>query len=220
METTELRKQDVIDQLVWDDRVNANDVFVNVENGSVQLKGKVPNISAKFAAASDAYMVDGVTSVDNQLKVEFPERETIPEDAQITSNVSNMLLWSDSIDSSDISVKTENGVVTLTGSVNSYWEKAEAEDIAASALGVADVVNLLNVNLTGTFIDAEIETDIENAFRRSLLIDEEKIDVTVVNGLATLTGTVNSYQVKRIALDIASYTAGVTDVIDELVVAY
>lgn len=220
METEEIKKQDVIDQLVWDDSVNANDIFVNVENGSVQLKGKVPNISAKFAAARDAYMVAGVKSVDNQLEVEFPARETVPSDAEITSNIRNMLLWSDNVISTDISVETENGIVTLSGSVNSYWEKSEAEDIAASALGVVDVINLLTVNLTGTFIDADIETDIENAFRRSILIDETKVDVKVVNGVATLTGTVESYNAKRVALDIAAYTAGVTDVIDELVVVY
>ena len=220
MKTDEIKKQDVIDQLVWDDRVNANDVMVQIEDGSVKLKGKVPNISAKYAAARDAYMVEGVISVDNQLEVEFPERETIPTDMEITSNVSNMLLWSDNVISSDIRVKTENGVVTLSGSVNTYWEKMEAEDIAASALGVVDVINLLDVNLTGTFIDAEIETDIENAFRRSIIIDENKVNVSVVNGLATLTGTVPTYHAKRVAGDIARYTAGVTDVINDLVVVY
>jgi osmotically-inducible protein OsmY len=220
MKTDEIKKQDVIDQLVWDDRVNANDVMVHIEDGSVKLKGKVPNISAKYAAARDAYMVEGVISVDNQLEVEFPERETIPTDMEITSNVSNMLLWSDNVISSDIRVKTEDGVVTLSGSVNTYWEKMEAEDIAASALGVVDVINLLDVNLTGTFIDAEIETDIENAFRRSIIIDEKKVNVSVVNGVATLTGTVPTYQAKRVAGDIARYTAGVTDVINNLVVAF
>ena len=220
METRELTKQDVIDQLVWDDRVDANDVLVNVEDGSVQLKGKVPNISAKFAAARDAYMVTGVQSVDNQLEVEFPSTETIPEDEQLTNNVSNMLLWNDSIDSSDIAIKTENGVVTLTGTVNSFWEKTEAEEVAATAVGVVDVINLLNINLTGTFIDADIETDIENAFRRSNLIDEDKVTVDVTNGVVTLTGFVNTYQIKRVALDIAAYTAGVSDVIDDLTVQY
>jgi osmotically-inducible protein OsmY len=220
METNEIRKQDVIDQLVWDDRVNANDVMVKVEDGTVKLKGKVPNIRAKYAAARDAYMVEGVISVDNQLEVEFPERETVPTDVEITRNVSNMLLWSNNVISSDIRVKTENGVVTLTGSVNTYWEKMEAEDIAVSAFGVIDVINLLDVNLTGTFIDAEIETDIENAFRRSIIIDEKKVNVSVVNGVATLTGTVPTYQAKRVAGDIARYTAGVTDVINDLVVVF
>ena len=220
MQTTELKKQDVIDQLVWDNRVNANDVMVNVEDGNVQLRGKVPSNSARHAAAQAAYLVAGVERVDNQLEVEFPETETIPEDVQITSNAGNMLLWSDTVDSSAITVKTENGVVTLAGSVNSYWEKTEAEEIAASALGVTRVINLLDVNLTGAFIDADIETDIENAFRRSILIDEDKVNVDVTDGIATLTGIVNTYQIKQVAVDIAGYTAGVTDVIDELTVQY
>ncbi len=212
----ELKKQDVVDQLTWDDSVNANDIYVNVDDRSVQLKGKVPNYASKIAATNAAFRVAGVRNVENYLDIEFPPSITLPTDDEITSNINNMLIWNSKILSSDIKVETINGVVTLTGSVSTYWEKYLAEDIANSARGVLEVNNLLNVELTKSIIDIDIENDIKEAYRRSILIDETKIEVSVTNGVVTLTGSVESYPIKREALDIAIYTTGVVEVNDQL----
>jgi osmotically-inducible protein OsmY len=216
METTEKIKQDIIEHLKWDNSINANDVSVHVSDGNVQLQGKVPNFSSKIAATQDAYMVSGVKYVDNQIEVGVTEREKLPDDTEITHNLINMFLWNSHLRSSDIQVKSENRIVTLTGSVETFREKYLAEDIASNAWGVRDVINLLEVKLIRTFIDADIQTDIENAFTRAAFIDEKGIDVNVRNGVVTLSGTVVNYPVKKQALDIAAYTAGVTEVIDNL----
>jgi len=219
MTTTEqLRKQDIIDQLTWDDSVDANEVHVTVEDGIVKLKGKVPNFTAKLAASKDAYMVAGVKDVKNDIDVQYPATLQVPPDEEITSNINNMLIWNDNILSSNIKVETNNRIVTLTGKVESYWEKMLAGDIAASAGGVTDVVNTLGVELTRTTMDVDIQDDIKKAYRRSILIDEEKIGVSVKHGVLRLTGNVANYPIKREALDIAKNTAGVMDLIDELTI--
>jgi osmotically-inducible protein OsmY len=92
MKATEIIKQDIVDHLAWDDSIDANEVYVHVENGNVQLKGKVPNFSAKIAAAQDAYMVAGVKNVDNQLEVGYQHTGKLPDDTAITSNIINMFV--------------------------------------------------------------------------------------------------------------------------------
>ena len=70
--------------------------------------------------------------------------------------------------------------------------------------------------MTNTVDDEDIQSAIESAFQRAVLIDETKIDVSVNNGVVTLTGEVMNYAIKRDVLDIAMYTVGVISVIDEL----
>ena len=216
--TSEIRKQDVVDQLIWDNSVNANDVFVNVQDGNVQLKGEVSTYSAKLAAAEDAYKVAGVRNVENLIEVKLPETTVLPNDDEITSNINKMLLWNSNIVSSDIKVITENRMVTLQGKVDTYWEKYQAENIANSANGVLGVINLLTVELSTSKVDEDIRNDIVSAFNRSVLIQEGEIDVSVNNGIVTLQGSVPNYAVKREATNVAMYTAGVLEVIDDLVI--
>ena len=216
METLEKRKHDIVNHLTWDDRVDANEIFVHVEDGKVILTGEVPDFSAKLAASKDAWMIEGVKSVENKLKVKFPDYDKLPDDAAITSTINYMLLWNDNILSSNIKVETRDRIVTLTGTVDSYWEKYLAENIASSARGISDVVNLLDVELAKSLEDVDIQTDIEDALKRSGLVDEKNIHVSVHNGVATLTGTSPHYPGKNEALDIAMYTSGVRNVMDKI----
>jgi len=184
----------------------------------VQLKGTVPNYTAKIAAERDAYQVVGVMNVENYLEIEFPPSVTMPADEEITDNVDKMLAWNSRIHSDKINVSTSNGTVTLSGNVNSYWEKYLAGEIATSTTGVIGVVNNLTVSPTRSIIDMDIEKDIKNTYKRSSLIDEDKIGVSVKNGIVHLSGSVSNYLIKKQAHDIAMYTASVVDVIDEITI--
>jgi osmotically-inducible protein OsmY len=214
----ELMKQDIVDQLTWDDSVNANAVHIDVMDNTVRLTGKVPNYLAKMAAERDAYQVAGVANVENYLEVEFPPAITRPTDEEIISNVGNMLLWDSKTDSSNILLKCHRGVVTLSGSVNTYWEKYRAWETAVSAKGVIDVVNNLSVKYKKTILDTDIERDIKNSYRRSALIDENKIEVNVKNGIVHLEGVVSHYLIKNQAYEIAMYTSGVVDVVSNITI--
>jgi len=214
----EIKKQDIIDQLTWDDSVNANDVHVTVIGNTVQLIGTVPNYTAKMAAERAAYQVVGVNHVENYLKVDFPPSFAMPGDEEITSSINHMLTWNSNIKSDDIMVKTNNRIVTLSGMVSSYWEKYLSGRIAVTTHGVIEVINDLAVNPTRNIIDRDIEKDITNTYRRSGLIDEHEITVSVNNGIVRLSGVVSKRLIKQEAHDVAMYTAGVVDVIDELTI--
>lgn len=214
----EIIKQNIIDQLTWDDSVNANDIQVEVQESTVQLKGTVPNYTAKLAAERNTLNVPGVLNLESFLKVEFPPRLTMPNDPEITQNIKNILAWNSNINSASIDVVTSHGIVTLSGIADSPWEKFEAEDIANSALGVVDVVNKISVKPVKSIIDIDIENDIKKAYERSGLIDESKIDVSVKNGIVHLIGVVSNNLIKNEAYKTALYTAGVVDVIDEITI--
>jgi osmotically-inducible protein OsmY len=214
----EIKKQDIVDQLTWDDSVNANDVHVIIKDKTVQLKGTVPNYTAKLSAERAAYQVVGVNQVENYLEVAFPPSVTMPDDEDISDSIVNTLSWNTDVRSDDIMVKTRNGIVTLSGHVSSYWEKYLAGRIAVTTNGVIEVINDLAVTPTRSVIDMDIEKDIRNAYRRSGLIDEDKIHVSAKNGIVHLEGVVSSYLIKQRAHDIAMYTAGVVDVVDHVTV--
>lgn len=67
-------------------------------------------------------------------------------DQRIYEDVCETLMAHPEIDASDIEVKVENGLVTLTGSVDSRFSKLTAEFIVGRLRGVDDVVNLLRVD--------------------------------------------------------------------------
>ena len=210
----------VKDQLIWDNRVRASDVDVTVQDGTAVLTGTVPSYRAKIAATEDAWSVMGVTNVDNRLRVQYPPMITVPTDSEIMSSVNSSLTLDPDINSSKIDVLVSGGIVTLRGTVDSLWKKFQAASDAYSSVGVIDVINELAVVVTDKASDERIARSIEAAFDRNFNVDPDNITVTVANGIVTLTGTVPSWTSWRSAYNTAVYTAGVTDVIDQLMISY
>jgi osmotically-inducible protein OsmY len=214
--TDENIKRDVVDQLYWDNRVNAADVKVEVFDGITTLSGQVNTSNARFAAATDAWMIEGVTDINNDLQVMYDTDMDVPTDMQIKSQAENTLLWNEDIDSTNIEVNVSEGIVTLTGSVDSLWKKWEAEQTVYRNFGVISVENHLTIVPTTSFVDQDIAEDIENALNRNYYVDAEDIAVKVDKGIVTLMGQVSSTIARTQAEDIALYTAGVMDVENEL----
>ena len=114
-------------------------------------------------------------------------------DSEIQRDVENELEWDPEIDSKDIAVKVDDGVVTLTGFVSSYTDKYSAERIAKRVAGVKAVANDLEVKLaTGLDRpDPDIARDAVERLQRDLPYSSKNIKVTVRNGYVTLEGDVD-----------------------------
>jgi osmotically-inducible protein OsmY len=209
-------KKDVVDQLYWDNRVNAADVKVDVLNGQVTLTGSVPTLTARSNAIADAWMITGVKNVFDRLTVIYPSDFDLPTDAEIRENIENSLRWNVDIYSADINVLVEGGVATLKGTVDAYWKKWKAEDLASEVRGVTEVVNELAIVSTGRWLDRDIAIDIEDAMDRNPTIEGEDITVKVEDGKVILTGVVPSWYVRSQTENIANYTAGVVEVDNNL----
>lgn len=211
-------KVDVAKQLKWDARIDASEVSIRVNNGKVELEGNVPTMTAKSAAFDDAYLVDGVLSVDNKLDVEIPSVKSTPTDSEIRDNVVTALSINSDVESYKIDVTVDKGWVTLEGTVNAYWEKVSAENEVLDINGVLGVSNNLGVVPTESYLDENIAEDIISALERNVHVNADDIDVKVEDGKVTLDGTVKTYTAKNAAFDSALYTPGVITVNNRIIV--
>ncbi|MBD3329832.1 BON domain-containing protein [Candidatus Dojkabacteria bacterium] len=219
MPTQEKVKKDVVDNLFWDTRIDASDVEVEVDDGEITLRGSVPTYTARSAAYSCVWSVQGVTKVNNQLTVKYPVALTIPDDAQIKSNIESVLLWDSDIDSTKIDITVVNNVVTLEGTVDAYWKRLGAENLA-DVVGVNKIVNKIAVVPSEDVSDEDIATSIVDALSRNFNVNAEKVEVKVNDGKVTLRGEVSSWIEYRSAEDTAFFTAGVKEVNNLLEIKY
>ncbi len=211
-------KKRVVDELYFDNRVDASEVEVVVKDGKAILDGEVESYYARSAAAEDAWAVIGVTDVVNKLDVKYPVEIEIMSDEDIASSIDSKLLWNTAIDSTKIDVSVDGGVVELEGAVDAYWKKLRAGTLAMDVSGVIDVKNEVAVVPTDDYVDKAIAQDIVDSLERRFTVDEENVNVTVENGIVTLTGTVEDYTAYASAENAAELTAGVIDVDNKLYV--
>lgn len=184
-------KRDLVDEPYWDYRVDASDVKAEVSDGKVTLTGTVPSYSARGAAATAAWGIDGVSEVTNLLAVRFPPTYAVPTDSEIKTSAERTVALNPDVYSADIEVTVSAGVMRLEGTVDAYWKRWKAEDLISNLSGVVDVENHLTVVPSGSFLDKDIAKDIEAALERNQYVDAEKVTVKVGDGEVTLTGTVS-----------------------------
>lgn len=109
-------------------------------------------------------------------------------------DVLDELEWEPSLHSEDVGVTaTEDGVVTLTGTVRSYSEKEKAENVAKRVGGVHAIANDLRVKLptSHTRTDTEIATAVLTALKWNVSVPEDRLRVTVKDGWVELEGDVD-----------------------------
>lgn len=118
-------------------------------------------------------------------------------DLQLKADVTSELTWDPSINASGIGVMVKDGVVTLTGHLDTYVEKYEAERAVRRVSGVRGIALELDVKLSPGHkrSNSEIALAAIAALRWNSSVPEEKIKVEVEDGWVTLTGEVDwNYQ--------------------------
>jgi osmotically-inducible protein OsmY len=115
----------------------------------------------------------------------------IHTDEEIQKDVLAELKWDAQVQPNEIGVSVKDGVVTLTGWVDSYLKKWAAEDAAQRVAGVKAVANDLEVKLFSERTDADIAEAAIRALQWDASVPAEKIQVTVSKGWVTLKGEVN-----------------------------
>lgn len=113
--------------------------------------------------------------------------------SQLQHDVLAELEWEPSLDASAIGVAAHEGVVTLSGTVNSFADKLQAERLAKRVAGVKAVANEIEVRLTAAAerTDADIAAAALDALRWRPKIPADQIQVTVSNGWLKLDGSVD-----------------------------
>jgi osmotically-inducible protein OsmY len=115
----------------------------------------------------------------------------IHTDEEIQKDVLAELKWDAQIQPNEIGVSVKDGVVTLTGWVDSFLKKWSAEDAALRVAGVKAVANDIEVKLFSERTDADIAEAAIRALQWDASVPADKIQVTVSKGWVTLKGDVN-----------------------------
>ena len=234
-------REAVEDALAADPRVMAGTVDPEVENRVVTLRGTVDNLKAKRAASRDARNTVGVWAVENRLKV---RPDYAGGDEALSERIKHVLERDPYVESDEITVDATNGVVYLYGMVPTHYEKAHAEDLTARLGGVVAVENRLVVMeapkpyasdpyvdewrmtdyewyrippLATATGDAAIQEEIERELFWSPFVEADQVEVAVENGVAILSGTVDSWSEYNAATANAQ-ESGAVDVENNMVV--
>jgi hyperosmotically inducible periplasmic protein len=218
----------------------------SVNNGVVLLKGKAQTMNDHLRAMEIAQQIPGVRQVASEIASPdtvsdadlWPVSPTLvggtaappggaaisgTSDLGTTAEVKMQLMSDERVSATEINVDTRYGVVTLFGYVDSDSAKAAAEEIAAKVSSVQRVDNALEVlpeterEAVGAR-DEDIDREVGHALRADKLLKDDIIDVEVKNGIARLTGTVDSEGERYAAAWTARAVKGVQAIKNDLTV--
>jgi hyperosmotically inducible protein len=133
--------------LIDDPVTKARQIQVDTFRGTVQLNGFVDSADEKTAASRVTHSVNGVQNVRNNLVVGHADRSAgeVVDDSIVTAKVKAALVAEPATKARDITVITHEGIVQLSGFVDSATEKATAAEVAQGVSGVKEVRNDLQI---------------------------------------------------------------------------
>ncbi len=140
------------------------------------------------------------------------------DNEELQKNVLEAIKWEPLLNAAEIGVTAKDGVVTLTGTVNSYKKKLQAEDATKTVVGVRAIVEKIEINFgdNNKKDDAEIATEILGAFRWNWDIPNDRVKVKVENGWITLEGELEWNYQKEGARKAVNNVVGVKGVINNI----
>jgi osmotically-inducible protein OsmY len=147
--------------------------------------------------------------------------KTMKTNEELQKDVQNAIKWEPLLNAAEIGVSVKDGVVTLTGNVDSYSKKTEAENATKNVAGVKVVVENIEVKFHSSFAkkdDNDVANEILNAFKWNLEVPNDKIKVKVERGFVTLEGEVFWNFQKNAAKNAVSKLMGVTGVSNNITI--
>jgi osmotically-inducible protein OsmY len=141
-------------------------------------------------------------------------------DIEIQKDVMEQLKWEPFLNASEIGVSVKNGIVTLSGQVDSYSKKNVAERAAKKVSGVKAIAEDIQVKISSGYLktDVEIAEAVINALKWHTMVPDEKIKVKVEDGMVRLEGEVEWEFQREQAITAIENLAGVNSVINLITV--
>ncbi|MBD3379749.1 MAG: BON domain-containing protein, partial [Candidatus Omnitrophica bacterium] len=146
-------------------------------------------------------------------------REKDISDRDITHQVNNELLFDPGVSSHLVDVKTDAGIVTMTGTVDNILAKERSAEIAKRVKGVKSVVNRIKVKPVKE-ADEQVRQNALEALSFNPATERYEIKVAVEDGTVTLSGTVNSWAEKQLAGKVVKRVKGVRELDNAVSVRY
>ena len=199
-------KEEVMRALKYDPRIN-----VTVSGGVVKLTGTVDSYAIRLLAQEATQFVDGVFSVNNEIKVDSPGFAWT--DAELKIAIRKALEWDALVPNERIEVTVSNGWVALEGQVELLREREDAERIVRRMAGVRGVYNSIVVNSSEARTE-NIRVAIEEELKQRAKVEAGRIQVIMRDGTVTLSGQVQSWEEERAVVKAAGCAPGVHKIND------
>ncbi|MCO5617031.1 molecular chaperone OsmY [Citrobacter freundii] len=189
---------------------------------AVMLTSAVATGSAYAENATTDKAQSGVESAGQKVDSSMNKVGNFMDDSTITAKVKAALLDHDSIKSTDISVKTDQKVVTLSGFVESQAQAEEAVKVAKGVEGVTSVSDKLHVrdsketSVKGYAGDTAITSEVKAKLLADDIVPSRKVKVETTDGVVQLSGSVDSQAQSDRAESIAKAIDGVKSVKNDL----
>ena len=192
-------------------------ITVEAYYGQITLNGTVPTLYDKYHATKDALGILGVGWVNNVILVQPASRK----DSSIFDDVRTSLKSDYSLSDKEITVKVDDGVVTLAGHVNIPQEKEHATELMCRIKGVKELNNNISIIPLFEYDDKSLTDNVKNrlASNAKTMFIADEIGVTVKDGIALLSGKVNNWTQWHEAEQIVFLTQGIRGVSNKLTVA-
>lgn len=201
-------------ELEWDSRLANAEIGVAVHQGAVTLTGIVDSFAKRMAAQEAAHRVYGVRDVANDIAVK-PATSHQRTDTEIAQALRTALEWDALVPDERIMSNVSDGHVTLAGSVDTIWERQDAERAVRNLPGVKGVTNAIFV-VEPVITEPEVRAEITAALERRADRAARHIDMEIHHGTVTLHGPVRSWAEREAVLGAARYMPGVRTVDDKL----
>lgn len=214
-------------QALEDDPATASaELRVEARDGVVRIYGRTRSLTERELASTVARSVRGVREVRSEIDV---VGGTPRSDREVSLVIRSRLRWDAFVDAGGLTVRCENGVVTIAGAVASAAEKRRA---------ITDtwIAGVTEVDASELHVDPWLRTNdrprddavptpaaVERALRDALIVDP-RVDtagahVSFARGVATLGGTVRTLAARNAAAQVARDTVGVRAVANLLSVS-
>lgn len=135
----------------------------------------------------------------------------------LQKKVQDAIAWIPLLDAAQIGVAVHNGIVTLTGTVDNYTKKLEAENAAKRVVGVKAVVEKIEIDYNDSKrTDEDIAEDALDALKWNVSVPEDKLRIIVSNGWVYLEGIVEWNYQKHAAENAVEVISGVMGVVNTI----
>lgn len=133
---------------------------------------------------------------------------------ELQTDVQNAIKWEPLLSAAEIGVTAKDGIVSLTGVVDSYIKKMEAENATKKVIGVKALVENIEVKFPNDWkkTDTEVANEVLTGLKNNWLIPHDKITVKVEGGWVTLEGQLTWNYQKEAAKSAVHYLTGVKGV--------
>ncbi len=208
-------QESVIDELDWEPSVDASHIGVTASNGVVTLSGHVPTYWEKRTAERAAQRVKGVKALVEEIKVQLRGEDRWADDT-IAERALQRLASDASVPKDRVTLKVEDGWVTLTGEVNWHFQKTAAEHDVHNVTGVTGLTN--QIAIKPQVQSFEVRDKVAKALARTAALDAAAISIQTDDGSVTLRGKVHNWSERRLVENAAWSAPGVTEVKDKLTI--